>query len=174
MKTRLGRKGSVLDIFFAVLIGMVVVITTLVAVFLYDNVSSAIISVLPNNTVGTNVTTETINKVYVGFQAMDYVFMIVFFMLCLSPIILSLFVLAHPVFMVINIVLILVLFLVFPVMSNVVHEFWTQPSFAQYATGGGGSVTFPIMTSIFEWLPIIGSVMGILVMVVMYAKGGTV
>jgi hypothetical protein len=88
----------------------------------------------------------------------------------ITPIILSFLTPSHPILIFVNIILLIVYILIVPSLSNVMGSFWSQTAFAPYAAGGSASTTFPIMTALFEWLPLISCGFAFVLMVVMFSK----
>jgi hypothetical protein len=113
-----------------------------------------------------------LTSIGVTFSIFDYIFLFVFMMMMIVPIIFAFLVPTNPVFILINIILLIFYVLIVPSISNVMRSFWSQTAFAPYATGGTGSTTFMIMTTIFQNLPIITTVFAIILCIVMFNKSG--
>jgi len=102
---------------------------------------------------------------------LDYLFLFLFFALYSVPIMFSFMVKGNPIFMVVNLLILVILFLITPTLSNVVREMWSSDEFSSYAYGGGGSYVFSIMTKIFQYLPLVTASLSAIIMVAMFAKG---
>jgi hypothetical protein len=164
---KLGGKGTMIDIFYLILVFMFFGIMALVSVYLKDQIFPQLVDVLGNGT-----TSETIlNTAEQGYQMMDNLFMMLYFVLAGVSIIFAALVRTNPAFFVLNIIMLFVLFLIAPAMSNVMREFWATPEFAQYAAGGGGSITYPIMTRVFQYLPHITVGISVLLILAQFSKG---
>ena len=161
----IGRKGSALDMIFIMFSLMVFGIFILVGMYLTDTVFTPL-SDMFNGTAGST----TLDTVKQGYGTMDNIFMFLFFMLNLVPVIFAVFVRTHPVFLIVNLLVIFVYMFLAPSMSNIMLEFWGQPEFAPYALGGGGSYTFNVMTRLFQYLPYISVGLAVIVMVAMFVK----
>jgi len=160
-------KGSMVDMFYLLVFFLIFGMMILTAAYLSD-------SILPQltNIFGSGEATTITNTVKGTFRIMDYLFLGMFFILSVIPIIFAFLVKTHPIFFIINLLLLFIYFLIAPSISNVMHDFWVNPEFAQYAEGGGGSFTFPIMTRIFQNLPLITIGMSVILSIASFAKGG--
>ena len=167
MKRRMGKKGTMLDIMMVSLVVLFFGIVMIMCLYIADQVFPQLTGYF-----GGGVGVEVINTVKQGFGTVDYIFMFVYFMLSMVPVLFAALVRHHPIFLILNIIIMIVLFFVFPVISNVMLEFWSTPEFAPYAFGGGGSYTFPIMTRLFQYLPLINMGISVIVMIAMFAKRG--
>jgi len=166
---RLGRKGSTMDIFYLMFVFLVLGIMMLVAVYLKDQIFPQFTSAFGAGE-ATNVMTTSENV----FSTMDNVFLFVYFMMSFTTIIFAALVRTHPVFFIVNVILMVILFIITPTFSNIMREFWSVPEFAPYAAGGTGSITFPVMTRIFQYLPIVVMGISIILMIASFAKRGDV
>jgi len=167
----MGRKGSALDMIFIMFSLMVLGMFILVGMYLTDTIFTPMQEMF-NDTAGSTTLTTVKN----GYGAMDNIFMFLFFMLNMVPVIFAVFVKTHPVFLIINILVIFIYMFLAPSMSNMMLDFWNTPEFAPYALGGGGSFTFDVMTRLFQYLPYISVGLSIIIMVAMFVKspsGGT-
>ena len=161
------RKGSMIDMFLLVIVFVVLAVFILVGIYLKDNIFPQLTDMFGESNEGT----EVLDTAEAGYSTMDYIFLFLFFGLCLTPIILAFFVRNHPVFFIINLIIIVIFFIVTPSLSNMVRSFWAEDEFAPYALGGSGSHTFPVMTRIFQYLPLITCGISVVLMIVMFNKG---
>jgi hypothetical protein len=159
------KKGTVIDFLFIVLVMMVFAIVAIVSIYLWDSISTPL-----KNAFGIGEATDVINTSARVFGVMDYIFLFLFFGLSIAPLIFAFLVQTHPVFFVVNILLLIVLFLIMPTISNVVRSFWATDQFAPYAAGGSGSVTYTIMTRVFQYLPFITGGLSIILTIAMFVK----
>jgi len=163
---RLGRKGSTMDIFYLMFVFLVLGIMMLVAVYLKDQVFPQFTAAFGTTSEATNIMNTTEN----AFNTMDNVFLFVYFMMSFTTIIFAALVRTHPVFFIVNVILMVILFIITPTFSNIMREFWAVTEFAPYAAGGTGSITFPVMTRIFQYLPIVVMGISIILMIASFAK----
>lgn len=160
------KKGSVLDLFWLMVTMFVVCIAVLVGTYLKDQVFPQLKAVL-----GTESSAGTyMDLASMGFQTLDYAFLFITMMTGGAAIILAFFVENHPVFFFVNIILLGILLLVSPAISNAARSFWALPQFAPYASGGGGSVTYPIMTQLMRWMPLVLAAIGTVLSIAQFAK----
>lgn len=162
-----GNKGSAIDIFWIVIAMLVVGIMALVGTYIKDQVYPMIQGFTGDDTEAAGI----MNTAAQGIGMMDNLFMMTYFMMAGAAIVFAALVRNHPIYFVLNLILLMILFLITPAISNVMRAFWNTPEFAPYAAGGAGSVTFPIMTRMFQWLPAITVGVSILLMVVQFSKG---
>jgi len=158
-----------MDMFFLLFIFLFFGIMILIGVYLKDQIISPLIDFF-----GTGSEAETvINTAAQVFNAMDAIFIFIYFMLSGTTIIFASMIRSRPIFLVINIIMLMILFVITPAFSNVMREFWSTQEFAQYAAGGEGSVEFTVMTRIFQYLPHVTMGISILVMIASFAKKET-
>lgn len=160
-------KGNVYTMFWLMVAFMFLGIIIILAVYLKDQIFPQIIDFVGNGTEAESIM-NTSGQI---FNLMDNIFMLLYFLIASASVILAAMVRTNPAYFVVNVILILILFLIAPAMSNVMQEFWSSPEFAPYAAGGGGSVTFPIMTGIFRYLPHITVGISVIVMLATFSKG---
>jgi len=162
------RKASMLDMFYIVIVILFLGIMIVIGVYLKDQIFPQFTEMF-----GAGEATNVVNTANQGYRSMDFIFIFLFFGLCSVPIILAMLVDVHPVFFVINILVVIFFFIVTPQISNVMQQFWGQDEFAVYASGGSGSYTFPIMTRIFQYLPFITCGISLILMIIMFVKRGS-
>jgi len=162
------KKGTVLDMFAISIVLLFFGIIAVVSIYVADQIFPELIGFF-----GTGAGVTVVKTVKQGYGTMDYIFMFLYFMLTLVPIIFASLVRHHPVFLILNILLLFIFFLVVPVFSNVMREFWQTEEFGIYAFGGGGSYTYPVMTRLFQYMPLISSAVSVIIMIAMFAKRGT-
>jgi len=161
-------KGTVMDLMYLTLVFLVVGIMILVAMYAADQIFPELESTFGNGTAS-----EVVHTSEQAFGTLDYIFLFVYFALCATPIFFAVLVRNHPIFFVVNLIVIVVFFLILPALSNVMYEFWSMDEFAVYAYGGGGTFTFPIMTRIFQYLPLITISISVILMIAMFSKRTT-
>ena len=166
---RMGNKGSMLDILLVVMAMMIFAMSILVSTKISDEVSGFFLGEF-----GSTEATTVYKTARQGFGIFDFLFMFMFFVLTLLPVLFAVMVKNNPIFFVLNFIVVLIYFLVAPALSNVMYEFWNAGDFAQYAAGGGGSFTYPIMTRTFQWLPYISLGISVILMVAQFGKSGEV
>lgn len=164
---RLGKKGTMVDMFYLILVFMFFGIMAIISVYLKDQIFPEILGFVGEG----GAPEDILNTAEQGYLMMDNLFMMLYFILSGVSIIFAALVRTHPAFFVLNLIMLFLLFLIAPAMSNVMREFWATPEFAPYAAGGGGSVNYTIMTRIFQYLPHITIGISVLLMLAQFSKG---
>lgn len=168
---KIGNKGTILDM-FAITIGLLVLaIVIITATYVWDQINPQLQTMFVNPT--SNESIRVLKTTQQGFGTFDYIFMFLYFMLSLVPVIFAALVRHHPVFLILNIIILFIFFFIAPVFSNVMREFWSVSEFAVYAYGGAGTQTYPIMTRLFQYLPLISAGFSVILMIAMFAKRGS-
>lgn len=163
---KIGNKGTTLDVIFIFILLLGFGITILVSTYLADQ----IFPMLTGFFGPTSQATSIVDTTAAGYGAFDNIFMFLFFMLNMIPVIAAVLVKHHPIFLIINILVLVIWLLIAPAMSNVMLEFWEMEEFAQYAIGGGGSRTYSVMTRLFQYGPYLSVGLSIILMVAMFVK----
>ena len=166
---RIGKKGTTIDMFFIFIALMFFGMIILMSLYLADSIFPELIGFFGES----NEATTVIKTAKQGYAALDNIFLLLFFMLNMVPLVFAIFVRHHPIFLVINIFVLIAFMFVVPSLSNAMREFWMTPEFAQYAVGGGGSYTFNIMTRLFQYMPFISVGLSVLIMIAMFVKSPT-
>lgn len=161
-----GKKGSIIDTFVILIVFVIMGIVLIVSLFLKDAIFPKLSNALNNETGSTSV----MATVSGGFTIFDNLFLLAFFMLNATTIIMAALVPSHPVFLIVNVMLLIILFVIAPTFSNIMQKFWSTPDFAAYSEGGGASQTLPIMTRMFQYLPSITLGISVLLIIVQYSK----
>ena len=156
------RKGSLIDFFWVVAVLMTMTIMLFLGIYLKDQIFPELTTAF-----GAGEATNTVNTVSAEYVMFDYIFLFIFIFFFTLPIILAAILPSHPILYIINILILIIFFAVVPALSNVVREFISQSEFAQYAAGGTAAQTYPIMTRLMEYLPVISICCGILLIIVM-------
>lgn len=162
----MGSKGSMLDLFKIMIVAVVIMILVLMATYIKDATFPQLQSLLGNDVQAVNV----MNTMDRAFGIFDYLFMFVVIMMGMSSIIMAYFVKQHPLFLFVEIIMLIILVVLAPAFSNMARQFWETSQFAPYSASGGGSVTYPIMTYMMRYLPIFLGVLGLVLAVVSFAK----
>lgn len=163
---RLGRKGTVIDMMFVALMVLVFGMLIVMATYIADKVFTPMEAFFA----GDNATTAVMAQNRANFGAFDNIFIFLYFMLNLVPVVFAVFVKHHPVFLIINILLLIVFLIIAPSLSNVMLTFWQTPELAQYAEGGGGWRTYDVMTRVFQYMPYLSVAISMMLMVAMFIK----
>ena len=163
---KLGRKGTTIDMFFIFIALMFFGMIILTSLYLADQIFPELTDFFGESSEATTV----VKTAKQGYAALDNIFLLLFFMLNMVPLVFAVFVRHHPIFLVINIFVLIAFMFVVPSLSNAMRQFWMQPEFAQYALGGGGSYTFNIMTRLFQYMPVISVGLSVLIMIAMFVK----
>jgi len=158
-------KGSMIDYFFIIVLVLIFGIFILVGTYIKDAIFPQLSTAL--NDVGA---TAALNTVSNEFSIFDEIFLFFFIAMSTVPIVFAFLIPTHPVLIFVNIILLIIYILIVPTISNVMQQFWSSAPFTQYATGGTGSTTFVIMTSVFQYLPIIACGFSFILMIVLFAK----
>jgi hypothetical protein len=163
------KKGSMLDYFWLLIVILFLGISILLATYLKD----AIFPQLSNAFSSSPAAQTELTTVSGYFSTFDIIFLFLYIVMSIVPIIFAFLTYSNPVFMLIDIILLIIFILIAPQISNVMKTFWSLPQFSQYSAGGLGSVQYILMTGIFEYLPLISAAFGIVLCVVSFAKGGS-
>ena len=164
----MNKKGSLLDTIFIMVVLLVLGISILLAAYLSDAIFPVIEPLLNDTTA-----TQIIDTAEAGIGGLDILFVTIYILLNLTPAILAFFVDTHPIFIIVNIIIFLVVFTVTPAISNAMQTLWSLDAFSQYAAGGGGTYDFSLMQAIFQYLPYLSLIFMVIVMVAMFVgKGG--
>ncbi len=140
-------------------------IAAIFSLFIWDKISPMFTGFF-----GAGDATAIVNTVHSAYGVMDYIFLFLFFGLSLVPIVFAFLVKTHPIFFVVNLIMIVIMFMVMPALSNMVRNIWATPELAQYAAGGGGSFTFTITTRVFQYLPLLTCALSVILSIAMFAK----
>jgi hypothetical protein len=159
---------SMMDYFYLLVVILILGMSIIIGVYLKD----AIFPQLSNAFSSSPAATSALTTVSNSFSIFDEIFLLIFVLMSIVPIVFAFLVPSNPVFVFVNIILIAIYLLIAPTISNMMRSFLSSSIFASYATGGTGSATFPIMTAIFEYLPIITCGLSFVLMVVLFGKSG--
>jgi len=161
------NKGSVMDYFFFLGMFLFLGISILIGIYVYDEVSTPMLKLF-NGTDEATTSLKTTRQVY---NLMDFIFLFLWIMMMAIPIISAIFVQNHPIFFVVNLLLLLVYMAITPAISNAMRSFWSTGEFADYSFGGSSETTFPIMTRIFQHLPLLSFLLSFMLMLAQFSKG---
>ena len=162
----IGKKGSILDMFYYLAVFLFFGIIILISIYLADQ----ILPDLQTEFASSSDALSIMNTAKAGYSTVDNLFIFLYFTLCIAPIIFAVMVKVSPIFIFINVIMFVIFFLVAPSISNVMYEFWNQPEFSKYAYGGSSSYIFPGMTRVFQYLPYISMGLATILMIAMFAK----
>lgn len=166
-KRKLGKKGSMIDLFFFLGLFLVIGISFVLGAYLYNQVMTPMSSFFGENSTATS-QMYTVRRT---MNSLDYIFAFMFIMLNIIPVYLSIQVQNHPIFFVINIVLFIIYLILTPVISNSMLKIWSQGELSGYSAGGSEYVTFPIMTRIFQYMPVLSFGLAFILSIAMFGKG---
>ena len=96
---------------------------------------------------GASSATTTLKTTRQVFNLFDFIFLFVWVMMMLVPVIAAALVRNHPIWFVINIIMLLIYVAITPAISNAMRSFWSIPELSVYAFGGGSETTFPIISN---------------------------
>lgn len=155
-----------LDLFFFLMVFLILGVAWVIGAYVLGEVTDPLIPIFNGTAANT-----TINTVRTGYRTFDFIFGFLFIVLNLVPLYMAVMVKNHPVFFVVNLILFIIYMLLAPVISNVMLEVWSNPALAETSTGGSASVTLPMMTRLFQYLPLISFGLAFLVSIAMFGKG---
>lgn len=164
---KISKKGSFPDLLFVFLVCLVFGIMVVISTYIKDQIFPSMEAFYGEGSYAKNVSTQ----VGGSFAVFDNIFMLIYFMLCLVPILSAILVKTNPVWFVINIMVLLIILYITPVFSNIMLAFWNTPQFGVYAYGGGGSTTYPVMTLLFKYLPYVTVAISAILSIAMFGKG---
>lgn len=162
----IGKKGASFDLLYIMFMALVIGIGTLVALYVHDQ-SYTLLEPMLDSAEAKNV----MNTTTASLGVLDYLFVSVYFMSCLGSMISAALVRNHPIFLIVSIIITMVAMIISPIVSNVMLEIWSQEEFAEFAEGGGGAITLPMMTRVFQYMPHITAVLSLLIMILSFSKG---
>lgn len=162
MLRKLGKKGSIEDVFFVGIWIFVIAIAFLVlgyiAPLIANEMQSSDIGTVTQASKAINKTTTMVNT------AIDPVFMIIFVGLIIGIVITGFLITVHPVFIPIFIIFIAIAIVLGVIFSNVYEELSTTSALNETAA------RYTFSTAIMNNLPIIILVIGIVSMVIIFSK----
>ena len=161
-------KGSMIDFFFVTVIILAFGISILLGAYLM----SQIFPQLTNAFSSSPDATAVLSNVSGTYGIFDSIFLFIFIAMSIVPIIFAFLIPTNPVLVFVNIILFVVYILIVPSLSNVMRDIWATSIFAPFATGGTGTWTFTIMTSVFQYLPLISVVFSFILMIILFTKSG--
>lgn len=156
------KQGSARDVILIVIVIFVLALGTFVAHFMMNTAANGMLAVPTINSSSSTVTAlesaKTVSSQY------DYLVFAVFIGMTLALIITGWFVGGNPIFMFIYFLIVIIGVVLAAIFSNV----WEQIS--QASVFGSTVVSFPITNHLLTWLPMYASIIGILGLIVMFAK----
>jgi len=97
---------------------------------------------------------------------MDYGIVFIFFGSLIAAIISAFMIRTHPIFFVISVIMLIIISVTFPVLSNVFMGFATNSQITTYSN------QLPLTLNVFANLPIFLVITGILIIIALYSKPG--
>lgn len=127
----IGKKGSGLDFLILLAIGLALVITILLTYYTSDEIFDAMSESAPSESTS-DLLDETFTAIQTTYSVFDYAFLIFFFGILASTLILAYFSRNHPILFPIYILFMLVMTVIAVPISNVYYEIKTQAEFSPY------------------------------------------
>lgn len=150
-------KGSMLDVIF---IGV-----TLVALSFGVIIASMLMSQIQTSAAVTMpLAANAMNDGTAAINTFNYGFVFIAIGLFISSLIFAWLTPTHPIFMIAAIVSLLIAVLILPILSNVYGTFNAD------SVMSGASSNFPLMSWMMQGLPLLGTVFGVLLIIVMYTR----
>ncbi len=149
-------KGSILDFLFIFIFLLIFAISTIVG--------SVILSNYADMSSNLGVSNISISQAQTTIANLDYVFIFITFGMAIAVVVGAFMIRTHPVFFVISLFGLLFIILISGQLANVYLEF------AQNAQLISTAANYPYMELIFQNLPLITAVFGIIVAIVAYSK----
>jgi hypothetical protein len=164
-------KGSVLDYIFIVVFMAVLFMTFTIALIINDSASSEMVRISEDTPAEDDVS-YIMDYTREALEVFDYLFILLYIGLCIIPIISAYLIESHPVLVVVDILVLLVLYMVFPLISNVMLTFFQMPQTSVYVAGGGSEVwTYSLF--IFQYLPVLSVAISLLIIIATFIRVGT-
>ena len=161
------NRGSVLDLFGWMLMLFIIGLFMLLAFYLKDQLLSPLKSMLSATAGNPDVDSprSIVTASETGFSILDNAFLVVTGGIALGAVIMAFVVKAHPALLIISIVLLAIVLVVLPVISNTFRNLATSSQFSSYV-----DTSLPYTKTIFINFPLFGLVFGFIILVVMYGK----
>ncbi len=159
-RRKLGKKGSILDLFYVIVFLTGFAITFWISYTIFDEWKTESASLLPGEDVGN--LTESVN---IAFLAFDWIFIVMIVLLLLSTTVLAFMIDTHPVMFFISFLLLFILIVIAGILSDVFNEF------AGSGDLNAAYTVFPIMNFIFDKLPVVATIGIALVLVALFLRG---
>jgi len=159
----MNKKGNVPDLIYIIVILFSLGITIIIAANFYaqytDNIST---NPAFDNPTNTNIESDANTML----ASLDYIFIFFFIGLIISTIVLGFQIRTHPVFFFISLILLIVVTILAGSMSNVYEQFTTNTTASIQTT----AVSYTAMNFLFAHLPLFIAFIGVVIMVIFYAK----
>src|SRR3990167_6602416 len=159
----MNKKGSALDVLYIIVFLFVFAIGLIIADKVLYEIDEG-----TNTTLGSsNVSNFSFAQGRTSIRLFDFAYIFVVIGLFITTIIFAFLIKTHPVFFVASLMLFIVTVIIGVVLSNVYEEFTASPDLVDTAN------RFPVMNYVMDNLPTIVTIMGGLVLIVLYAKSGS-
>jgi len=159
----MNRKGNVPDLIYIIVILFSLGISIIIGATIYDQYTDSI-SLNPAFNNSANIQIESDADTMLA--ALDYIFIFFFIGLIISTIILGFQIRTHPVFFFISLILLIIVTILAGSMSNVYEQFTTNTTLDIQTT----AANYTAMTFLFNHLPLFIAFIGVVIMVIFYAK----
>jgi len=159
----MNRKGNVPDLIYIIVILFSLGVTIIIAANFYGQYTESIAdNPAFNNPVNTAVEADAETML----AALDYIFIFFFIGLIISTIVLGFQIRTHPVFFFISLILLIIVTILAGTMSNVYEQFTTNTTSSIATTASN----YTAMNFLFAHLPLFIAFIGVVIMVIFYAK----
>jgi hypothetical protein len=152
-------KGSMMDIIIMGVTLLVLAISILVASLVMGNFQASTVDTL--TTAGAQ---AALTQGAVAVNTFNYGFIVIAIGLGLGGLIFAWLVPTHPIFIIVSVIMLLIGVVVLPVLSNAFETVSTD------ATMSTATSNFPLMVVFMSNLPLIGTVFGVLMIIVLYTR----
>tara|TARA_R100001530_G_scaffold125792_2_gene94409 strand:- start:167 stop:670 length:504 start_codon:yes stop_codon:yes gene_type:complete len=159
----MNKKGNVPDLIYIIVILFSLGVTIIIAANFYGQYTDSISSNPAfNNSANTKVQTDA----NLMLSSLDYIFIFFFIGLIIATIVLGFQIKTHPIFFFISLMLLIVVTILAGTMSNVYEQFTTNTTTSIQTTAS----SYTAMNFLFNHLPLFIAFVGVVIMVIFYAK----
>ena len=155
----MNKRGQVLEVFYIGLFLLVFAIISVIAYLIMTEVQGTLDQKLTSD-VSRNATANGLKAIGLN----DTIAILIVIGMLIATIIGAFFIDSHPVFFVASLLLLIIMMVTVPILSNVYEKFETHPSVSTAAA------EFPIISAFFDDWPQYFVVMCAIVLIVLYAK----
>lgn len=157
---RINKKGQVGDIAFVLVTLTSIFITLLIGAYIYNQVDTS----LSDSGIETNESATAYDSFNTAFGIFDTSFVFITIVLIIALLVSSFAIPAHPIFLVINIVGLIVLVFLGAIFANLSYDIQQQDGISTVSS------YYPIASFVISKLPWIGAIIVLLSTIVMYSK----
>lgn len=156
----ISKKGSIADTFVVPVVIFTLAIIVVLGLYLGNTISTNLIPHINSS----QAAVDAVNNVTAALPTFDYFFLAVFIGLILAAIVSGFLIDAHPIFALLFFIMMIIATVVAVPLSNAYEALTSDPLIAPSAA------QFPIINAVMSHLPLIALIIGILMIIVIYAK----